>query len=141
VFIRYSIFFIFSLQIHLFYRRGWRYNACMMSVKVREREGIVVVSFEARKLTDDEQILQISNELKEVLESTSSGTRLLLDFQDVDIVASMMLSDLVTLNKEASRNGVILQFCGVSSDVMRVIRTCKLDRLFNLLDDTSSAVT
>ena len=74
-----------------------------MAVQVREQEGIVVVSFDDHELTGDEQILRVSGELTAVLDSTSSGTRLLLDFQNIDTVASMMLSDLVNLNTKAGR--------------------------------------
>lgn len=106
----------------------------MLGVKVDQQEGLVVVRFEAGNLNSDEQILRISDELSQVLQSTTAGTTLLLDFRDVEIVASMMLGDLVALNKRALRKGVILQLCGLSPAAMRVIQTCKLDRLFDILE-------
>lgn len=112
-----------------------------MGVKVEQQKGIVVVRIEDRELTSDEQIARTSGDLREVLDSTPTGTRLLLDFQDVETVASMMLGDLVILNKQAMRKGVFLQFCRLSSNVLRVIETCKLNLLFDLLDDPPSAET
>ncbi len=112
-----------------------------MGVKIRRQEGIVVVRVEERELISDEQILRTSGELSEVLDSTKRGTRLLLDLQDVEMVASMMLADLVVLNKDAVRKGVFLQICRLSSDVKRVMETCKLDGLFDILDDPPSAIT
>ena len=110
----------------------------MTGLDVKRREGFIVVSFQPRTLTADEQILQISDDLKKILDSTSTGTRLLLDFRNVEAIASMMLGDLVALNKSALRKGVILQFCGFTSDVLRVIETCKLNRLFDILESPPS---
>ena len=112
-----------------------------MGVQVSEREGCVVIRFEDPDLIDDEQILAIRVDLMEVLESASAGTRLVLDFQEVERVASLLLSDLVTLNTEAARKGVIVQFCRLSPHVTRVIETCHLDRLFTVLDDPPDTLT
>ncbi|MCA9141340.1 MAG: STAS domain-containing protein [Planctomycetaceae bacterium] len=109
----------------------------MKGIEVSKQDGGVVVRFKAVKLTDDDQILSLSDELREALDSVLSGERLLIDFQNVEIVASMLLGDLVLLNKAAARQGVSLQFCRLSSDVMRVISTCQLDRLFDILPDAS----
>lgn len=107
----------------------------MKGVKVQQDERTVVVCFSAAKLTDDDQILGLRDELREVLEFLSPGMRLVLDFQNVEIVASMLLGDLVSLNKEAARLGVSMQLARLSSDVMRVISTCQLDRLFDIVPD------
>jgi len=107
-----------------------------MGLKVHEQEGIVVVRFTDRDLIGDDQIRRIAKELTDVLTSASSGTRVLLDFQGVESVASMMLNDLVTLNKMALRTGVVLQFCRLSLHVEQVITTCNLHRLFDILDES-----
>ncbi|MCA9122789.1 MAG: STAS domain-containing protein [Planctomycetaceae bacterium] len=107
----------------------------MKAIKVHEQDGCKVVRFQASKLTADDQILHLSDELKEVLESVPSGSTLVLDFQDVEIVASMLLGDLVTLSKEASRQKVALQLWHLSSDVLRVFSMCQLDRLFDIVFD------
>jgi anti-anti-sigma factor len=107
----------------------------MNGVKVCEQDGVVVASIKARSLTEDETTLRIGDELRAILESVSSGSRLLLDFHDVETVASTMLGDLVALNKKAERRGVILQFCRLSPDVARVISTSRLDRLFDIIQD------
>ncbi len=57
-------------------------------VKVREQEGVVVVSFNDRELRGDEQIQQVADDLTQVLASMSTGMRLLLDFQNVERVSS-----------------------------------------------------
>lgn len=109
----------------------------MKGIEVTKQDGSVVVRFKAPKLTDDDQILRLSDELREALDSVATGERLLVDFQDVEIVASMLLGDLVLLNKAAAKQGVSLQFCRLSSDVMRVVCTCQLDRLFDIIPDES----
>lgn len=119
----------------LFCRRDRLYNAAMQGVNVRKLDGILVVSFTDRRLTDDEQILRISDELREVLDSAATGTRLLIDFGEVESVASMMLGDLVALNKKAQRKGVMLQLSRPASNVLRVIKTCQLDRLFDIVPE------
>ena len=104
-------------------------------LKVREQERVVVVSFNDRELRGDEQIQQVAADLTQVLASMSTGMRLLLDFQNVERVSSSMIGDLVALNKKALRKGVSLQLCRLSADVMRVVETCHLDRVFKILDD------
>ena len=107
----------------------------MKRVKVREQKGGFVVSFNDHDLIDDDLITEVAVELTEVLTSLSTGARLVLDFQNVRIMSSLMLGELVTLNKNGLRKRVILQFCRLSPDVERVIKGCQLHQLFEILDD------
>ena len=107
----------------------------MSGLKLHQEKGVFVVSFNDRELISNDHIKQVADELKAVLESAPKGTRLLLDCQAVQIVASSMLVEFVVLHKKAQQSGVHLQFCRLSSDVMRIVEKCHLHRVFEILDD------
>jgi anti-anti-sigma factor len=107
----------------------------MSSLRLHQETGVFVVSFDDRELTGDVRIKQVADELRAVLDSAPKGTRLLLDCQAVQIVGSAMLAEFVALHKRAQQTGVHLQFCRLSPDVMRIVEICRLNQMFEILDE------
>ena len=89
---------------------------------------------------DDLTVNEISDELLGVADWPDCH-RLLLNFRGVERLSSAMLARLVTLHRRMQSKGEKLKLCGISSHLRLIFATTKLDRLFDILDTESGAVT
>lgn len=60
----------------------------------------------------------------------SGPRKVLVNFANVDVVASMVLAKLLTLNKKLQRTGGSLALCGVSPRVQEVFDITRVSELF-----------
>lgn len=63
-----------------------------------------------------------------------------VDFSDVDVVASPTFSRLLELRRQVRRSGNKLVLCGVASATRRVFAVAQIDRLFDFADDRFEAL-
>ncbi len=68
------------------------------------------------------------------------GWRVVLDLKDVTLLASMGLGLLVTMNKEAGANGGKLAICGLSPDIVQLLKVTHLERVLKIHPDRDAAI-
>lgn len=73
-------------------------------------------------------------------EETLEDDVVILDFSGLDYLDSSGLATLVNLYKNMQSRSGRLAMCGLSENVMRVVRFTKLDRVFTLADTREQAL-
>jgi anti-sigma B factor antagonist len=73
-------------------------------------------------------------------EETLEDDAVILDFTGLEYLDSSGLATLVNIYKVMQSRSGRLAMCGLSEDVMRVVRFTKLDRIFTLADTREQAL-
>jgi len=94
-------------------------------------------------LVDLPQEPELADELKSVTEIVRDrdNCNVVIDFSGVDIVTSSSLSKLLKLRKVLADCGHRLVFCSVAAPTRGIFKVTALDRIFELADDKSVALT
>ena len=94
-------------------------------------------------LVDLPQEPEMADELKSVTEVVRDrdDCNVVIDFSKVDIVTSSSLSKLLKLRKVLADCGHRLVFCSVAAPTRGIFKVTALDRIFELADDKSVALT
>ena len=66
--------------------------------------------------------------------------RVVLELDQVDILNSYLISQLVTLHKRVVAHDGVMRLCGLSAHNRRVLRTCRLHERLATYDDRQAAV-
>lgn len=108
-------------------------------IELQDIGDVVVVRFVDRKIVDDVSIQEVGQELYQLVE-VDGRKKVLLDFGTVEFLSSAALGKLITLDKKASANGAAVKFCDLRPGIHEVFTITRLDRLFDIHEDRSSAL-
>ena len=94
-------------------------------------------------LVDLPQEPEMADELISVTEIVRDrdGCNVVIDFSSVDIVTSSSLSKLLKLRKVLADCGHRVVFCNVAAPTRSIFTITALDKIFELADDKSVALT
>jgi anti-sigma B factor antagonist len=109
-------------------------------IDVREVEGVTVVRFHDHHLFDERTVRDVADQIAASLPNDGSPIRLVLDFTDVALISSSLLSKLILLQRRVDGTHGKLRLCEMSNVVQSVFRTSNLDRLFTIDRDQRSSV-
>jgi anti-sigma B factor antagonist len=98
-------------------------------IESREIDGVRVLRFADRRLYDDFTVRQVGDALADAM-PTAPGSRLVLDFSQVDEVSSSMIGKLLLVLRRMDAAKGKLRLCELSPSVRGVFRSTNLDRLF-----------
>ena len=70
----------------------------------------------------------------------AESDRILLDFQDVLVVESAVLAEMVALHRRVTGDGSRLAHCGFTTVIRQTLRQTLLDSLLVVSDDTASGI-
>lgn len=106
-------------------------------VRTEFDDGVVVGVIKISKITDAD-----TGALQEDLIAAASphGWKLALDMSEVLLLASVGISMLLTLRKQAEANGGRVALYGVTPDVASMLKITKLSTLFKVGPDRKNAV-
>src|SRR2546421_8811772 len=93
--------------------------------EARQEHGVVVVRFTRRRISDQEPVRQIQEDLIELVRELYRP-RLLLDFSRVGYVSTYMLSVLKALARELKEAGGRLALCGLGPEIRQVFEVTLL---------------
>ena len=100
-------------------------------LKIKRASGISLVEFADRKILEELSIQEIGEELDRIVD-TEPGVKLLLNFRNVDHLASAALGMLITLkNKVKERNGQ-LKLSDINRNILEVFKITRLNRVFEI---------
>lgn len=107
-------------------------------LRVRDEEGVRIIRFTDRTLSDETTIRNVGDQLAAALPRTGT-TAVILDFSGVEHLSSMMVGKLIALQRRVDNQKGRLRLCELSDPVRGVFRTANLDRLFALDRDLRQA--
>jgi anti-sigma B factor antagonist len=109
-------------------------------IQVNDADGVQVIRFTDRQLFDERTVREVADQVLAALPNDGSPIRLVLDFSDVNLVSSTMLSKLILLQRRVSGSNGKLRLCEMSPVIQQVFRTANLDRLFSIDRDQRAAL-
>jgi len=110
-------------------------------IDVREVDGVKVIRFHDHHLFDERTVRDVSDQIAACLPNDGTPIRLVLDFTDVALISSSLLSKLILLQRRVDASHGKLRLCEMSNVVQSVFRTSNLDRLFTIDRDQRTAIT
>ncbi|HID24565.1 MAG TPA: anti-sigma factor antagonist [Planctomycetaceae bacterium] len=108
-------------------------------LRLREEDGVLVVSFECRGLDEQENIEELGYHLISLVEKYGCR-KLVVDLEGVEIVGSVFLAKLITLHRRLHRAGGKLVVCGFAGVVAETLHISRLDEYLHTAPDVSAAL-
>ncbi len=100
---------------------------------------VLLISFKEPYVNDTANLEALEDGLRELLLDHAQRF-LLLDFSEVRIVVSRMINSLVLMVKRVRAEGGQVHLCGLDSQIERVFKTMKLDRVFDIYDTAAEGL-
>lgn len=92
---------------------------------------VLVVSFKAPQINDTDFLEELEDSLRDLLTEFEQRF-LLIDFCEVTLISSRMINSLLQLVKRVRAEGGQVHLCGLETKVERVLKSMKLDRVFDM---------
>src|SRR5262249_43502790 len=109
-------------------------------IDVREADGVKVIRFHDRQLFDERTVREVADQVAAVLPNDGSPIKLVLDFTDVALVSSSLLSKLILLQRRVDAPQATRRLCEMSGVAHPASRTPTLARLFAIDRDQRAAL-
>jgi anti-sigma B factor antagonist len=114
-------------------------QASRRHLRLEPVDGVTVVSFVDSKITTEEDIQEIGEQLYSLVEK-EGHRNLLLNFGNVQFLSSAALGKLINLRKKVSAAGGKLKLCCIHTDLKVVFKITKLDQVFEMYDEEQAAL-
>jgi anti-sigma B factor antagonist len=108
--------------------------------EVRAEVGIMVVKILTQKIIQDGDIQAMGEQLHAFADS-GRDARVLVDWSQVDFVSAAFLGKLITFLRKLQERGGRMVFCGVHPEIYEVFAITKLNRLFDIRDTETEALS
>jgi anti-sigma B factor antagonist len=109
-------------------------------IDVREVDSVKVIRFHDRQLFDERTVREVADQIAAALPNDGSPIKVVLDFSDVALISSSLLSKLILLQRRVDASQGRLRLCELTGVVQSVFRTSNLDRLFSIDRDQRAAL-
>jgi len=109
-------------------------------IQVNDANGIKIVRFNDRLLFDERTVREVSEQIAISLPSDGTPIRLVLDFSEVNLISSSMLSKLILIQRRIDATRGKLRLCELSPILQQVFRTSNIDRLFAIDRDQRTSL-
>lgn len=108
-------------------------------LKIKRTGDVSIVEFADRKILEELSIQEIGDELKRLAEG-EPGAQLLLNFNNVDHLASAALGMLITLHKKVQERNGALKLSNINRQIFQVFRITRLNRVFDIHETAEEAL-
>ena len=108
-------------------------------LKIKRAGSVSVVEFADRKILEELSIQEIGEEVRRLAEA-EPGAKLLLNFQNVDHLASAALGMLITLHKKVQERDGALKLSNINRQIFQVFRITRLNRVFDIHETAEQAL-
>lgn len=109
-------------------------------LRVRKEQGVTFVEFVDRNILDEANIQQIGDEIGGLVEAEASP-RLVISFSNVDHLSSAALGTLITIHNKVKAKGGQLRLSNIDPQIYEVFVITKLNKLFEIHEDTQKAAS
>jgi len=110
-------------------------------IQVQDAEGITVIRFQDQHLFDERTVREVAEQVAAALPNDGRPIRVVLDFSNVSLISSSLLSKLILLQRRVDGSGGKLRLCEISPVLQQVFRTSNLDRLFAIDRDQRASLS
>lgn len=106
----------------------------MSQLEVMVVDGIIVARITESWLSDDGQISSLIREIKNLaVEHPNRG--LILNFQGVNAMATIMVGELLMLQKQLEESGITFRICSLRPHVVESLQISGIYQLFKIDDN------
>ena len=98
-----------------------------------------VVQFGQTRALDQKTVDVFSEELK-AMGARTSGGKLLLNFEGVQYVSSVVVGRLIAFHKQCQADKIDLKMCSMSPELMEIIKIMSLHKVFKIYDDQAKGL-
>jgi anti-sigma B factor antagonist len=109
-------------------------------IQVQDVDGVKVVRFNDHQLFDERTVREVAEQISINLPSDGTPIRLILDFNDVSLISSTLLSKLILIQRRVDSSRGKIRLCELSPVLQQVFRTSNLDRLFSIDRDVRTSL-
>ena len=109
-------------------------------IDVNEIDSVKVVRLLDRQLFDERTVRDVADQIAAILPNDGTPIRLVLDFSDVALISSSLLSKLILFQRRVDASRGKLRLCELSPVLQQVFRTSNLDRLFSIDRDQRASL-
>ena len=107
---------------------------------IRDKEDVVVVSFNHAKILDDASIQQIGQQFRNLSLQAAAHRKLLLDFSRVEFMSSAMIGQIMKLHKQCKQDKIRLALCNICPNIMQVFKITGLTKVLEIHPDGAKAL-
>jgi anti-anti-sigma factor len=107
--------------------------------EVKMVDGVSIIRFQSSHILEAVTIDRIATRLKEVVDAAPIA-RFVVDFDAVTYLSSSALGMMISLQRRVAQRKGQLKLAGIRDDVMEVFQITKLDTVFDIYNDVTSAV-
>jgi len=105
---------------------------------VKPRGEFTVVEFHTASLMNAPELERIGKALSDLVDNDPSG-RIVLDFTPVQYLASQAIGIVVNLHKKTAAKGGKLMVCGLSPQLLQLLKITRMDRVLKIVKDQKEA--
>ncbi len=109
-------------------------------IDMTEDGEVRVVRFHDRQLFDERVVHEVAEQIAVRLPNDGTPINLILNFADVGLISSTLLSKLVLLQRRVDASRGKMRLCELSPVLEQVFHTSHLDRLFGIDRDLRTAL-
>lgn len=108
-------------------------------IQVTDLDGVAVVRFLDRKITDELVIQELGDELFALVE-VRNLKKLLLNFTNVEFLSSAALGKLISLERKVDRAGGMLRLSNIRPEIYDVFVITRLNEKFVITEEQEDAL-
>jgi anti-sigma B factor antagonist len=108
-------------------------------LEAEEVGDVTVIRFRGRHIRDEEAIRAVARSLTRLVER-DGRSRLLLDFAEIEHLASLIIAVLLKLRDRTRKAGGRLILCGLRPDVAEVFAITGVDKVFDIYPGEQQAL-
>ena len=109
-------------------------------IQVDDVDNAKVVRFNDRQLFDERTVREVAEQISIALPTDGTPIRLVLDFSDVSLISSTLLSKLILIHAGLTPRAASSASASSRPVLSQVFRTSNLDRLFTIDRDQRSSL-
>lgn len=106
---------------------------------IQKNPDVTIIEFLDKNLLDEANIKQIGDEINDLIDA-DAFPRILLNFENVDHMASAALGTLLTINKKVRQKDGQLRLANISPQIYEVFVITKLNKLFQIYKSNDEAL-
>lgn len=114
--------------------------ATQTRIDIRDVDSVKVLRFTDRQVFDERTVREVADQIAAALPNDGNPIKVVLDFSEVGMISSSLLSKLILLQRRIDSTRGKLRLCEMSPVIQSVFRTSNLDRLFSINRDVREAI-
>ncbi len=107
---------------------------------IRDKDDVVVVSFNQAKILDEPSVRQIGQEFQNLSLQAAASRKLLLDFSRVEFMSSAMIGQIMKLHKQCKQDKIRLKLCNIRPNIVEVFKITGLTKVLEIYPDGAKAI-